>query len=124
MAKEISPEKMKTYIQSAVDREKRIAHELEKRRDDARALADVGAELLRNRYDASRIFLFGSLAGDGYFHHHSDIDLAVEGMDEVHYYHAVADLLALNPDFQFDLVQMEEISSDLKAVIESRGVEL
>lgn len=124
MAREISPEKMKIYIQTAVDRKKKIARELEIRRDDAKALADVGAQLLRDRYGAGRVFLFGSLAGDGYFHHHSDIDLAVEGMDEGQYYRAVADLLALNPDFQFDLLLMEEIRSELKAIIESQGVEL
>ena len=124
MVREISPEKMKSYIQTAVDREKKILRELEIRLEHAKALVDVGAKLLRDRYGARRVFLFGSLTGDGYFHHHSDIDLAVEGMDEGQYYRAVADLLALNPDFQFDLVQMEEISSDLKAVIESRGVEL
>ncbi len=115
---------MQAYIQTALDREKEVERELDACRDDAKGLAEAGAKLLRDRYGARHVILFGSLVGDGYFHQHSDIDLAVEGIDEVQYYRAVADLLALDPDFQFDLVMIEEAGPELKEIIRSQGVEI
>ena len=45
-------------------------------------------------HGASTVRLFGSLAGGG-FREMSDVDLAVEGLDESRYFAALADLMAL-----------------------------
>lgn len=59
------------------------------------------AACLRERYGATRIILFGSLA-QGRFHEDSDIDLAVAGIEPGRFFFALGELLPLSP-FPIDL---------------------
>jgi predicted nucleotidyltransferase len=117
----ISPDKMETYRatarQSWVEERRRLAL----RHECAWAIARQAADLLRTEYGADRVTLFGSLVRSELFHTGSDIDLAVWGLDEKHYYRAVARLLALDPAFEIDLVMGEEIPASLLAGIEKEG---
>lgn len=61
------------------ERARRAALELSARRDALRHSAGRAAELLRTRFGATRVILFGSLAWGG-FHAGSDVDLAAEGI--------------------------------------------
>jgi len=67
------------------------------------------------------MYLFGSLV-DGYFHSLSDIDIAVEGLDEK--YHLKAFTLAeeIVRPFGVDLLFMEESSPHLKNKVREHGV--
>jgi predicted nucleotidyltransferase len=85
------------------------------------AIARQAADLLRREDGVDRVTLFGSLVRSELFHTGSDIDLAVWGLDEKHYYRAVARLLALDPAFEIDLVLGEEIPASLLAGIEKEG---
>ncbi|MBI1878981.1 MAG: nucleotidyltransferase domain-containing protein [Chloroflexi bacterium] len=59
---------------------KQLETELEQRRHQALQAAEACIALLKNRFGARRVILFGSLAGQGVWHNQSDIDLAVEGV--------------------------------------------
>ncbi|MCQ3976400.1 MAG: hypothetical protein DPW09_23465, partial [Anaerolineae bacterium] len=51
--------------------------ETELRRQQALQAAETCIALLKNRFRARQVILFGSLAGQGVWHSQSDIDLAV-----------------------------------------------
>lgn len=90
----------------------------------ARTVANAAAALLRTRYGATRVVIFGSLAQPARFHARSDVDLAVWGIDERSYLRAVADVTALDAHLLVDLVRVEEAAPSLLAVIEQEGQEL
>jgi predicted nucleotidyltransferase len=52
----------------------------EGRREEALRAAEACAALLKERFGARRVVLFGSLAGDDFDRDFSDVDLAVEGL--------------------------------------------
>jgi predicted nucleotidyltransferase len=79
---------------------------------------------LREQFGASRVRLFGSLLYPQSFHKHSDIDLAVEGMDLSLVLKAWCAVSASAPDFEFDLVTPDECRPEIWTSIESEGIEL
>ncbi|MGE5152944.1 MAG: nucleotidyltransferase family protein [Bdellovibrio bacteriovorus] len=81
-------------------------------------LADAAA-LLRTRYGATRVVLFGSLA-TGSHGETSDVDLAVEGLPSDQYFLALADLMALFVA-PVDLVRLEEAPQSLLDRIAAEG---
>ncbi len=99
---------------------------LETRRQVAWETAQCTAALLKHDYDVSRVVLFGSLARPAPFSAHSDIDLAVWGLDERAYYQVVSRLLDLNPtisiDLLCDLLRVETLRDDFVAAIEATGI--
>jgi predicted nucleotidyltransferase len=82
-------------------------------------LAPSAAELLRSRYGAHEVLLFGSLA-TGAFGERSDVDLAVRGVDQGDYFAALADLMALFGG-PVDLVRLEQAPASLGDRIAAEG---
>jgi predicted nucleotidyltransferase len=121
---EISDEMMAAYARYA--RQRASAHEraVEARRARAWELARQAAELLRADFGASRVVLFGSLAGSAPFHLGSDVDLAVWDLPERQYLRAVGRLIDLDPEIDFDLVRIEEARPSLAETIARDGVAL
>lgn len=122
--KEISAEQMLAYRVAARKRCLRRRREWARRQERARALADRAAALLKEAFGAKRVALFGSLARGGFLDIRSDVDLAVWGLDESKYYHAVSRLLDLDPTIEVDLVMAEEAPPGLLAAIEQEGESL
>jgi predicted nucleotidyltransferase len=92
--------------------------ETELRRQQALQSAEACIALLKNRFGARRVILFGSLAGQGVWHSHSDIDLAVEGVDPADFFKAYAACADLLPrGLELDLVPLESASPELRARI-------
>ncbi|MEA3459473.1 MAG: nucleotidyltransferase domain-containing protein [Chloroflexota bacterium] len=88
------------------------------RKAEALAAAQACAELLKTRFGARRVIVFGSLIGQGPWHVCSDIDLAVEGLaDEAFFaaYSACCDLLP--PGLKLDLVPLEDAYPEMRARI-------
>src|SRR5512136_167879 len=94
-----------------------LARTLRERSAQRQARADLRAQrlcellpratrLLMDRYGASRVVLFGSLAL-GSYSEKSDVDLAVEGMPSPLYFSALADLMGIFGG-PVDLVRLEE----------------
>lgn len=80
--------------------------------------------MLRERFSARRIVLFGSLARPGAAHEESDVDLAVEGLSPpVEYFSACAAVEAI-VQAPLDLVELDRASPSLLARIAAEGREL
>lgn len=119
---EVTPEQMASYREGARRRRLREQQELARRRERALALARQAAAVLREDFRAERVVLFGSLARGGVFDTHSDVDLAVWGLDNRKYLRALACLLDLDPTIEIDLVMAEDASPALLAIIEQEGI--
>ena len=120
----ITPREMAHYRATARQQETRRRQLLESRRRAAWQTAQHAAALLKHDYGVNRVVLFGSLTRQEPFSVHSDIDLAVWGLDERAYYRAVSRLLNLNPAFSIDLLRAEALSEDFVAAIEAAGIPL
>lgn len=97
---------------------------LEKRRVKALELAQKASFLLRQRYGAKRVVVFGSLARAKSFSVWSDIDLAVWGIAPNKFFSAVAAVTGLSPDFKIDLVEPDTCREAIKSSILKHGVEI
>ncbi|MGQ9531233.1 MAG: nucleotidyltransferase family protein [Desulfotomaculales bacterium] len=98
--------------------------ELAERKARALAVARHIAEMLRERYGC-RVWLFGSLVGDGGFVEHPNVDLALAGLPEdVDFWKLYAEVLRLAEPVSVDLVLLEAVSPEKREHILTRGVEL
>lgn len=122
MSARISAEEMEIYRKSAREREAARCVQLEERNQRAWDKARQAAKILKEEFGASRVFLFGSLLHPQRFHMRSDVDMA--GWEIQHYFRAVARLLDLDVDIEFNLVMLEDARPELKARIEGEGLEL
>ena len=119
----IPPEKMVLYRQTACRRLQQRRLACKQRQADALAMVDEAAVLLKTAYGADKVVLFGSLTRKEIFDEHSDVDLAVQGLDEQVYYRVLAELMNIRPEIDIDLIRMEEASLSLLEVIQ-RGIVL
>jgi len=98
--------------------------DLEERRAKALELAKKASFLLRKRYGAKRVVVFGSLARRKAFSAWSDIDLAAWGIVPDKFFSAVAAVTGLSPDFKIDLVEPDTCREAIRTSIEKHGVEI
>jgi predicted nucleotidyltransferase len=83
---------------------------LEHRRQEAIAVAEQCAQILRQEFGATKIILFGSLRGDTPWHWQSDLDLAVSGISDEALWQAYQKLALVMPNWlKFDLVDLERL---------------
>lgn len=122
LASVITPQDMVRYQATARRRAAKRRQAIEARRQAAWEIAKRAAALLKSDYGVSRVVLFGSLSRDEPFSFHSDIDLAVWGLDERVYYRAVSRLLDLDPSVSIDLLRAETLNADLLYIIETTGI--
>lgn len=116
---------MAVYRATAAERRRRRHRARLERQRRALEVARDGAELLRTSFGARRVAVFGSLvASPQTFDGHSDVDLAVWGLDEAVFFRAVAQLLALEPGMDVDLVRYEDASPSLRDRIEREAQQL
>jgi len=87
-------------------------------------VARTAASLLRQKFGATRVVVFGSLAHRAWFTPWSDIDLAAWGIPPDAFYRAVAIVTGISPEFEVDLVAPEDCRPTLCQVIEREGVDL
>lgn len=84
---------------------------LAQRRQVALAVAHDCEQVLRDRFRASNVRVFGSLAGQSPWHWDSDLDLAVAGLSFEQWLAAVEAVRAIAPDWlAVDLVRLETIN--------------
>ncbi len=124
MTLNISPEKMAEYRQGARRRAAVRQSKLDERFHLAWKIARQGAEVLRTRFQAEKVVVFGSLLNRSRFHERSDIDLAAWGVSEREYLRALGSLLDLTAEFSIDLVRAEEAREHLRKEIETQGIPL
>jgi predicted nucleotidyltransferase len=117
-------DQVRTRYEFALRRQKQKQHELVLRHQKGSKVARQAAQLLQEKFTVPKIVLFGSLLDLRKIHLHSDIDLAVWGLSDDCYYQALAELLDLDSEFSFDLVQFEFASPPLQIAILTTGIEL
>lgn len=120
-ALDLSPEELKKYRPLEFIRKRRVETRVEvaKRRRRALTVARKAAKLLKEKFGAKEVILFGSLARRGGFTRYSDIDLAVREIDD--YLTAMEKVLYMSPEFKIDLVELEFCSPTLRTDVEIEG---
>ena len=93
-------------------------------RENALQVAKKAAKILRERFSAQKVVVFGSLATDIGFTAFSDIDLVAWGIPNDEYYKAVAAVTGLSERYKIDLVDPELCRESIKNAILEQGVEL
>ena len=119
---DISPERLEIYRKTALKREREQKALLSLRYKRAWEVARLAAIKLKEEFGASRVVVFGSLLYPERFHLRSDIDLA--GWDIRKYFRAVSHMLDIDPEFEIDLVPMEDARDSIAEVVKREGVEL
>jgi predicted nucleotidyltransferase len=122
---ELTLNEITNYARTARKRSQTRLERLEARRTLAWDLARRAAAILKEKYGATRVVVFGSLTrGPGHFYARSDVDLAVWGLNERLYFRAMGTLLELAGDIEIDLVEAEFARSEIQNAIGKDGVEL
>lgn len=94
------------------------------RRNRAWEVARKAATILKERFGATRVLVFGSLAHGAWFTPRLDIDYWVDGIPVEKFFHAEADVEAVATGYKVDLVDSRECSPELLEQVEEEGVEL
>jgi uncharacterized protein len=125
-ANELSTEKLRTYRPLQALETFRSDPAVAKRRAHAWSVARAAADVLRNKYGATRIVVFGSLGRKTLFTPWSDIDLAVWGIKPELYLSAADAVMdmGLNLGIKVDLVEAENCSEAVYVDIELDGIEI
>jgi len=117
----INPATMQRYRENAKRRFDALARHRDERRTKAWEVAHVAGELLRRRFHAQVVWVFGSLLQDGLFHDHSDVDVAALGLRQEDILKAVAAVTSLDSDISVDLVIFEDAPKSLRQIIQAEG---
>jgi predicted nucleotidyltransferase len=96
----------------------------EVRRERAMEISREAAHVLRNKYGATRVVLFGSLARTSLLAPTSDIDLYAEGVPGSRFFEAEAEIEKVAKGFRVDLVEPKECTPQLLKEIEDEGIDL
>lgn len=103
---------------------KRISEKAERRRElwlKAKVEAEQAVQLLIDRYKPSRIIQWGSVLKPEYFTEASDIDIAVEGIDDVEVWSDIErDLISIT-SFPLDLVRFDRLHPEHQSQILASG---
>ena len=98
--------------------------QLNERFDLAWENAKLISKLLKKKYKADYIIVFGSLTDKKRFHKKSDIDLAVSGIDDERFYDAYGEITGKYTEFMVDLVDIEDCNPSFLEVIKKEGIEI
>jgi predicted nucleotidyltransferase len=105
-------ESLTVYRETARERARHVALARRQRRDKAWEVARAAAALLKSRYKASRVIVFGSLIQPDRFHLWSDVDLAVWGLSPTDYFEAVARVLDVGGELTRFAETVAQISAE------------
>lgn len=117
----IDPATMQLYRETAKRRREARACQRADRRTRAWEVARVAGDVLREHFEARRVWVFGSLLQDDLFHDHSDVDIAAWGVLQEDILRAVAAVTSLDPDICVDLVVFEDAPESLRRTIQAQG---
>lgn len=115
-------DKFQEYLEGWRRRQEMEKELIEKRREQALLDARRIAQFLVQKYGVRKIILFGSLAR-GDFDLHSDLDLAIEGLDKAKYFRALVEVGDLT-EFPVDLKYLDECQGLIRERIDKEGIVL
>ena len=124
-ALELTREGWKPYLEAARRRPAPPEPTPAEQRARAQLLERIykAADILKARFGARRVVLFGSLAHAAWFVPDSDVDLAVEGLVDGDYWEAWRLVEEVIGDRPVDLIEIERAGESLRRAIERYGVE-
>jgi predicted nucleotidyltransferase len=114
---------MAVYRATLWRREAELQEQLRQRTERAWVAARAAAAMLRERYGATRVVLYGSLAR-GHFTLWSDVDIAAWGISEDDCYAAVFDVLGVTEEIEVNLALIQHVRPEVLASIERDAEEL
>jgi len=117
---DLTPEELSSYRPVRNSNIQSFAEDWEKAWKDAL----TASHLLRERFGATRVVAFGSLAHRAWFTSWSDIDLAAWGISDDLFYQAVAAITGISSDFEVNLVDPQDCRQEIRQVIELEGIDL
>jgi predicted nucleotidyltransferase len=120
----LTPEEIARYREAARHRWEGEQHDLARRQAHAWEVARRAAVLLKERFGATRVVVFGSLRHRGCFTRWSDIDLAAWGLRPEDTFRAMGAVADVDADITVQLVDVSVCRPSLLAVIEREGSEL
>lgn len=117
-------EKVSRYRTTVLERQAREQRALERRKAQAWVVAKRAALLLRDRFHATRVVVFGSLVHEGCFTRWSDVDIAAWGIASKDTLRALGAVMDLDTSFEINFVDINTCRSSLRQVIEREGVDV
>lgn len=124
MARDLTSEDKKHYLATAKKREREKQSALQNRINRALTLADQAASLLRYKYSAERVVLFGSLTDIQTFTLWSDVDIAAWGLTADNFLKAMSDVDALDSEIEINLVDIHTAKASLMENILTQGQDI
>ncbi len=97
---------------------------LDERKQRAWLAARRAAATLKSDWGATRVLLYGSLAHDAWWHEHSDVDLAAEGIAPEDFWRAWGAVEHLGQGIEINLAPWESLKESVKQSVLREGVEL
>lgn len=123
-ALELTPEQLQIYIENHRRRKPCVLTTAEiAEREALIAKAREAAKVLRERFGATRVTLFGSLAHQAWFSPESDVDIMVEGIG-ADYWKAWGVVEEIIGKRQVDLVDWDMASESLRRAVRKKGLVL
>jgi predicted nucleotidyltransferase len=120
----LMPEKIARYRSTAIERRERSKEALALRKEVAWSVARKAAKLLKQRFGATRVIIFGSLVNEDSFTRWSDVDVAAWGLAPDQTFQAIGAVMDLGDEVPANLVDVNTCRPSLLKVIENDGVEL
>lgn len=121
---DVSPEKLVQYRRTAIRRQKTRAAKVKPRMEKAWKLARKAARILRERYHAKRVVVFGSLLHKTRFTPWSDVDIAAWGIPPEQTFRAIGAVMDLDSSLEINLVDVNTCTPSLLKAIEQEAVDL
>jgi len=119
----LSPDSLIRYRAGLQQRLKQHRQEQLQKQQRGWQVARQAAQILKSRWGASKVVLFGSMLESTKVHDRSDIDLAVWDLPADVYFRALAELLDIDSEFSIDLVEIEQAKPQIRPSIQA-GFEL
>jgi len=120
----LTPEQISKYRSGWREYRKQKEQQAEERYRQAMNRVSRAAGHLKRKYRC-KVFLFGSLLRKDKFMEHSDIDIAISGLDSrVNFWQLYSEVMDILTPFDFDLVELGKIDPEVRAYILKEGVEL
>ncbi|RPI88494.1 MAG: nucleotidyltransferase domain-containing protein [Chloroflexi bacterium] len=123
-ASQLTPKEIEAYRQATHRRKKQEEKALLQRKEKAWVLARQAAELLRDKFSATKVVVFGSLANDKYFTPWSDVDIAVWGLKMEDTFHAIGAVFDLSDEIALNLVDINTARRSILETIQKEGVDI
>jgi len=120
----VTPEQRRGYRAGWQRYREQRKRDLAKRYQQAMERARAAAEHLKEQYGC-RVFLFGSMLRKDRFMKHSDIDIAVLGLDSlINFWKLYSEVMDILAPFDFDLIELEKVDHEMRESILKEGIEL